>query len=383
LFTALPARLPETPAKSGGASILVSEIRQIPLLWLLALVPVVLVAARVWHDAHTLLFVLSVAAIVPLAALLSRATESVAAKTGDAIGGLLNATLGNLTELIIALAALRAGQYVLVKASIAGAIVTNALFMLGVAFLYGGLKHHVQEYNRSNARLQAGLLFLATIALLVPSVLAGADAPAADARFVQTLSFGLSVMLIGTYALGLLFSLKSHQEFFSGADHGEEHEAEWPLPLALTTLAIVTVLVALVSEVFVQSVQQAANSLGLSPAFVGFIVVALVGGAAEMVSAWSAAGKNRLDLSVGIALGSAVQIALFVAPALVLLSYLIGPKPMDLEFWQGAVAMMFIATMTASLVTNTGRSAWFIGVLVVMIYAVFALTLYLLPPRVS
>ena len=142
-------------------------------------------------------------------------------------------------------------------------------------------------------------------------------------------------------------------------------------------------LVALTSEVFVESVQHAATTLGLSPAFVGFIVVALVGGAAEMISAWSAAGKNRLDLSVGIALGSAVQIALFVAPVLVLLSYVLGPKPMDLEFWPGAVAMMLVATMTASLVTNTGRSAWFIGVLVVMIYVIFALTLYLLPPRVS
>jgi Ca2+:H+ antiporter len=372
----------EAPAK-GGIGLLLDEIRHTPLLWLLALAPVVLIAARLWHDAHTLLFVLSVAAIVPLAALLSRATESVAAKTGDAVGGLLNATLGNLTELIIALAALRAGQYVLVKASIAGAIVTNALFMLGVAFLYGGLKHHVQEYNRSNARLQAGLLFLATIALLVPSVLAAADAAVTDARFVQTLSVGLSVLLIVTYALGLLFSLKTHKAFFSGSDHGEAHEAEWPLPLALATLAVVTVLVALVSEVFVESMQQAATALGLSPAFVGFIVVALVGAAAEMVSAWSAAGKNRLDLSVGIALGSAVQIALFVAPVLVLLSYVLGPKPMDLEFWHGAVAMMLIATMTASLVTNTGRSAWFIGVLVVMIYVVFALTLYLLPPRVS
>ena len=382
MFTARPAGSPENPAK-GGLSILLGEIRHTPLLWLLALVPVVLVAARIWHDAHTLLFVLSVAAIIPLAGLLSRATESVAARTGDTIGGLLNATLGNLTELIIALAALRAGQYVLVKASIAGAIVTNALFMLGVAFLYGGLKHHVQEYNRSNARLQAGLLFLATVALLVPSVLAEADSSPAEARFTQTLSLWLSVLLIVTYALGLFFSLKTHREFFSGGEHGGTHEAEWPLPLALTTLAVVTVLVALTSEVFVESVQHAATTLGLSPAFVGFIVVALVGGAAEMISAWSAAGKNRLDLSVGIALGSAVQIALFVAPVLVLLSYVLGPKPMDLEFWPGAVAMMLVATMTASLVTNTGRSAWFIGVLVVMIYVIFALTLYLLPPRVS
>ena len=147
-------------------NLLLKEIRHNPLLWLLAFVPVVFAAAKLKPEAHTLLFVLSVLAIVPLAALLSHATESVAAKTGDAVGGLLNATLGNLTELVIALTALRAGQYMLVKASIAGAIVTNTLFMLGASFLLGGLKHHVQEYNRVSARLQAGLLFLATIALL-------------------------------------------------------------------------------------------------------------------------------------------------------------------------------------------------------------------------
>ena len=148
---------------------LLKEIRHNPLLWLLVFVPVILVAARLRPDSHTLLFVLSVLAIVPLAGLLSHATESVAARTGDAVGGLLNATLGNLTELVIALAALRAGQYTLVKASIAGAIVTNTLFMLGASFLLGGLKYHVQEYNRVSARVQAGLLFLATVALLVPS----------------------------------------------------------------------------------------------------------------------------------------------------------------------------------------------------------------------
>jgi Ca2+:H+ antiporter len=353
-----------------------------PLLWLLVLVPVVLVAEALRPDAHTLLFVLSVLAIVPLAALLSLATEQVAARTGDTIGGLLNATLGNLTELLIALAALRAGQYVLVKASIAGAIVTNTLFMLGIAFLLGGLKHHVQEFNRDSARLQAGLLFIATIAILVPSVVADPEAGAASTKFTHTLSASLAVVLIVTYALGLLFTLKTHREFFGAAEH-EHGEEPWPVGLALATLAGVTVLVALVSEVFVESVQQAATSLGLSPAFVGFIIVAIVGAAAEMVAAFSAARKNRLDLSVGIALGSASQIALFVAPVLVLLSYVLGPSPMDLTFWPGAVAMMLIAAMTASLVTATGRSAWFVGCLITVIYLIFALTLYLLPPRVS
>ncbi|HEV7878283.1 calcium/proton exchanger [Bradyrhizobium sp.] len=361
---------------------LIKEIRHTPLLWLLVFVPVLFVAQKLKPEAHTLLFVLSVLAVVPLAALLSHATESVAAKTGDTVGGLLNATLGNLTELVIALTALHAGQYTLVKASIAGAIVTNTLFMLGASFLLGGLKHHVQQYNRSSARLQAGLLFLATVAILIPSAVSEADSTAGSA-FTATLSVGLSVLLIAAYGLNLVFSLKTHREFFGSTEHAELSEAPWPLGLALGTLAGVTVLVALVSEVFVESVQEAAVAFGMTQAFVGFIVVALVGGAAEMASAFSGARRNRLDLSVGIALGSASQIALFVAPVLVLLSYVIGPAPMDLQFWPGAVVMMLIATMTAALVTNSGRSAWFVGVLVLMVYLTFAITLYLLPPKSS
>ena len=359
---------------------LLQEIRRNPLLWLLVFVPLVFVFHKLKPESHTLHFVLSVLAIVPLAALLSHATESVAAKTGDAVGGLLNATLGNLTELVIALTALAAGQYMLVKASIAGAIVTNSLFMLGASFLLGGLKFHTQEYNRVSARFQAGLLFLATVALLIPSAVSQADS-AAGAAFTQQLSVGLSVLLMVAYGLGMLFSLKTHREFFGSAEHAEHGETPWPMGLALATLAGVTVLVAMVSHVFVESVQKAAESFGMSQAFVGFIVVALVGGAAEMASAFSGARKNRLDLSVGIALGSASQIALFVAPVLVLLSYVLGPTPMDLQFWPGAVVMMLIATMTASLVTNSGRSAWFVGVLVMTVYAIFAMTLYLLPPQ--
>ena len=373
-------------------NLLLKEIRHNPMLWLLVFVPAVFIVEKLKHDAHAVLFVLTLLAIVPLAALLSHATESVAAKTGDAVGGLLNATLGNLTELVIALTALRAGEYMLVKASIVGAIVTNSLFMLGASFFLGGLKFHVQEFNRGSARLQACLLFLAAVALLVPSALAQADART-SASTIQSLSLGLAVLLIIAYALGMLFSLKTHREVFAsaersdeggdegGGDGGEAHEAPWPMGLALVTLGGVTVLVALVSEVFVESVQQAAKTFGMTPAFVGFIVVAIVGAAAEMVSAFSAARRNRLDMSVGIALGSASQIALFVAPVLLLISYFLGPAPMDLQFWPGAVVMILIATLTAALVTNNGRSAWFVGVLLMMVYLVFAMTLYLLPPR--
>jgi Ca2+:H+ antiporter len=218
--------------------------------------------------------------------------------------------------------------------------------------------------------------------LIIPSAVSVAEG--APAAFTQKLSLGLAVLLIVTYALSLFFSLRTHSEVFASAEGGEHAEhSETPLPIAvaLGTLAGVTVLVALVSEVFVESVQKAAESLGMTPAFVGFIVVALVGAAAEMASAFSGARKNRLDLSVGIALGSATQIALFVAPALVLLSYVIGPSPMNLQFWPGAVMMVLFASLTAALVTNSGRSTWFVGVLILMVYFIFAMTLYLLPPR--
>src|ERR1700741_5032477 len=353
--------------------LLFQEIRRNPLLWLLVFVPIVLAAEKLNHEAHTLHFVLSVLAILPLAVLLSHATESVAAKTGDSVGGLLNATLGNLTELVIAIAALQAGQYTLVKASIAGAIVTNTLFMLGASFLLGGLRYHVQEYNRASGRLHSALLLMVTVALLAPSAVADLDLAHGEI-LTQKLSTSLAVLLIAAYGLGLLFSLHTHKEFFASEEHGEA-EAHWPIGLAVGTLLVVTVLVALVSEIFVESVQKAAESFGMSPAFVGFIIVSIVGAAAEMAVALSAARKNRLDMSVSIALGSASQIALFVAPVLVLLSYFIGPSPMTLQFWPGAVTRVMIATVTASFITSSGRSAWFVGALLIFIYAVFALTL--------
>lgn len=373
-----------TTVQPSGLGLVWQEVRRNRLLWLLVFVPAVLVAEHVLHANAQVLFALSVLAIVPLAALLSHATESVAATTGDAVGGLLNATLGNLTELVIALTALAAGQYMLVKGSIAGAIVTNSLFMLGASLFLGGLKHHTQEFNAAAARLQAGQLFLATVALLVPSLVSAEGQQAQE--FVRDLSLALAVLLATTYALGLYFSLKTHKEFFgsaraadAAADDG--HEAHWPRGLALAVLACVTVLVAMMSHVFVGSVQIAAEAMGMSDAFVGFVVVALVGAAAEIASAFSAARKDRLDLSVGIALGSSAQIALFVAPVLVLASLFVGPEPMTLQFWPSAVAMMFLATIAVALVCNGGRSAWFLGVLLLAVYLTFATALYLLPPR--
>lgn len=357
---------------------LLRDLLKTPLNWLLVFVPAVLVMARVTPDSHTALFLLSVLAIVPLAGLLSHATEGVAAKTGDAVGGLLNATLGNLTELVIAITALRAGMLDLVKASMTGAVVTNSLFMLGGAFLLGGLKHRTQEFNPANARMQTGMLLLATIALLIPSAAARIDALNMPS-FAQPLSLALSAILLITYALSLIFSLKTHREFFASAGAGEHGEAPWPMAFSLCTLAASTLLIALVSEVFVESVQYAAIALGMSRAFVGFIVVSLVGAAAEMTSAFAAARKNRLDLSVGIAMGSSSQIALFVAPVLLLLSYVVAPTPMDLNFGGAQVLMVMLTTLTTAQVAASGKSAWYVGVQLLAVYAAFAVTFYLLP----
>jgi Ca2+:H+ antiporter len=357
-------------------------MREHPLFWLLAAVPAVFIAKQVAPESHTALFALAVLAIVPLAALLSYATENVAARTGDGVGGLLNATLGNLTELVIGITALRAGMYDLVKASIAGAIVTNSLFMLGMALLLGGLKHRVQQYNPGSARLQAGMLFLAAVALVVPSFIGASERPGADAILLD-LSIGLAVLLLVAYVLGLVFSLGTHREFFVSAGqaaHADEGSHLWPVSTAIVVLGVVTVVVALVSEIFVESVQHAAIAFGMTPAFVGFIVVAIVGAAAEMTAAFAAARKNRLDLSVGIALGSSSQIAMFIAPVLVLLSLVIAPVPMDLHFWPGAVIMVLLSTLTVFFVANSGRSAWYLGVMLLVVYATFAMTLYLLPP---
>lgn len=354
-------------------------LRHHPMLGLLVFVPAVIIVDVVSPGAHTALFVLSVLAVVPLAGLMSRATESVAAKTGDLIGGLLNATLGNLTELIIAIAALRAGMYDLVKASLAGAIVTNTLFMLGGCFLLGGLKHRVQEFNKPTARVQSGMLLLATIALLIPSAV-GRVQEVATPAFMGRLSLGLSVLLLVTYGLGLVFSLGTHREFFAAPETGHaDEEKPWSVGVAVGVLVAVTVALAFVAEIFVESVQEAATALGMSQAFVGLIVVSLVGAAAEIAAAFSAARKNRMTLSVGIAMGSSAQIALFVAPVLVLLSYAVGPAPMDLHFQPGQVLMVLLATLSVSMTTNTGHSAWYAGVQLLVVYAIFGVTLYLLP----
>jgi Ca2+:H+ antiporter len=357
---------------------MLQELRAMPILWLLVLAPAVLVAKYAAPESHTLLFLLSTAAIVPLAALLGRSTEAVAARTGDTIGGLLNASLGNLPELIIGLAALRSGLFELVKASLAGAIFAATLLMLGIALLVGGMRHHDQRYNSEGAHLHISMLLLATVTLLVPSLLSNVEALKAT-HYLEELSIGLSVLLIVTYVLGLVFSLGTHRELFASSAREGEEEAPWPLPASVAGLIAAAVLIALVSEIFVDSVQLAAEQLHMSPAFVGSVVVALAGAAPGFVTAATAARKNRLDLAIGISIGSASQIALFVAPVLAVASFALAPSPMTLSFKPAQVLVVFLGVLTAAFVASSGRSNWFTGAQLIATYLIFAITLFLMP----
>lgn len=342
-------------------------------------IPLVLILEWTHSASHSVMFVLSLIAIIPLAAFLSHATEGIAAKTGDTIGGLLNATLGNLTELVIFIAALNKGLVELVKASIAGAVVTNSLFMLGMSFLLGGLKLKVQNFNRLNAFIQSSLLFVVCIALMVPTIVTKVS----DSEKVVPLnkiSLGIAILLMVVYLLSLLFSLKTHSDFFKSGETEEGHTEEhvWPVSVSVIVLIISATCIAIVSEIFVEGVQDASVKMGLSQGFVGFIIIPIVGAAAEMMSALSAAQKNKLDISVGIAMGSSAQIALFVTPLMVILSYFIAPQPMDLTFRGGLILMLLFATLTIALTSNHGKSTWYLGVLLLAVYAIFGVTLYFL-----
>jgi Ca2+:H+ antiporter len=354
------------------------DLKSTPIFWMGIFIPIVLVLEFTHSASHTTMFVLSLLAIIPLAGFLSHATEGIAAKTGDTIGGLLNATLGNLTELVIFIAALNQGLIDLVKASLAGAIVTNSLFMLGVSFLIGGTKFKIQNYNRPNAFIQSSLLFIVCIALMVPTIVNKVSTEESG-QTLSKISLGIAILLMILYLLSLLFSLKTHADFFkSEAEAHSEEEHVWSVTVSVIVLIISAVCIAIVSEIFVEGVQDAATKMGLSQAFVGFIIIPIVGAAAEMMAAFSAAKKNKPDISVSIAMGSAVQIALFVTPLMVVLSYFIAPTPMDLDFKGGLIFMILFGTLTVCLTSNQGKGTWYLGVLLIAVYAIFGVTLYFL-----
>lgn len=371
-----------------------------PRYWMLVFLPA-MAAAEWWTPRQpVLVFCLACAAMVPLAAWIGRATEHLADRVGEGLGGLVNATLGNAAELILGIAALRHGLVPIVKASLTGSILGNLLLVLGAAMLAGGLTRPTITFNATAARSQTSMLTLAVIALLGPAAFqalagrgAGAAAGATAAGGVAgagsasgALSLAISLVLMATYGSGLLFSLRTHRRLFLGGGcRASEAEAEkavftpWSVRRAVAVLAVATALTVWVTELLARVVEPAARALGMTDLFVGVVVLAIVGNAAEHASAIQVARRGRADLALGIAVGSSVQVALFVAPLLVLLSYGIGPRPMDLVFSGAEVLALAAAVVIAAQVAGDGESNWLEGVQLLAVYAVLAALFFFLP----
>src|SRR5690349_11864119 len=324
------------------------EFLRSPINWLFLFIPLTVALEHLGHVSAPVLFFMAAVAIIPIAALIVRATEQIAARTGDAVGGLLNATFGNAPELIISLVALKAGYLEMVRASLVGAILANLLLALGTAFLLGGFRHHDQRFNPAATRACSSMMFLAAVSLAVPSAFSRYFAPDGVMRQEQLLNFGVAGLLLLAYGLYLLFSLKTHPTAFASVESAEgdvAHKAHWGMPRAIGSLLGASVLAAWMSEILVGAAEGTGHALGMSQVFIGIIFLAVVGGAAESGSAIAMARKNKMDLAVGIALGSCIQIALFVAPVSVLVSYFIAPQPLDLSFNRAEIGSLFIAVL--------------------------------------
>jgi Ca2+:H+ antiporter len=356
--------------------------------WPYLLVPFIPIAIvlELAHASATIIFVTSALGVIPTAALMGRATEELAARSGPGIGGLLNVTFGNAPELIIAFFALNEGLQEVVKASLIGSILGNVLLVMGAAMLVGGLGRERQRFNATAANVQSLMLLLAVVALIAPAIfelVQGSGLPRPDAKSVdydsdvEKLSVGVALVLLGTYVAGLFFSLKTHRRLFNPEHGPEDHVGEpWPVRRSVTMLAIAGVAVGLMSEILVGSISEASDSIGLSPFFVGVIVVAIVGNAAEHWVAIYFAIRDKMDLAVNIAIGSSAQIALFAAPVLVLLSLFVGDFPMALVFNGFELGAVVFAVLIAQQVTQEGESTWFEGLQLLAVYAVLGLTFY-------
>jgi Ca2+:H+ antiporter len=318
-------------------------------------------------------------AIIPLAGMLGRATEHLAAHVGAGLGALLNASLGNAAELIIALVALREGYHDVVKASVTGSILGNILLVLGFAMFAGGLKHERQKFNQTAAGTGASLLLLAAVGLIIPALFHFTAAKQGVA-VEHELSLEISIVLFIIYILSLVFSLKTHRHEFAGEnqDHSDLGEQPWSRSRSITVLTVATVLVAVMSELLVGTLSHSAKTLGLTQLFVGIILVALIGNAAEHSTAVMVAMKNKMDLALGIAVGSSLQIALLVAPILVFASYLFG-RPLDLIFTPFEVGAVTISVLIVGFVSMDGESHWMEGAMLVGVYTMLAIAFYFLP----
>jgi Ca2+:H+ antiporter len=353
--------------------------------WLLAFIPIS-VGLEYAHVPPPVLFFSAALAIVPIARLIVLSTEQLATRTGDAIGGLLNATFGNAPELIIALVALKAGYFDMVRASIIGAILANLMLAMGVAFFLGGLRYHTQEYNAGAARLYSSMMLISAISLGVPSAFNRFFSPEGTIREEKLVNLGTAFVLLAAYCLYLVFLLKTHPEFFKSAgDRVEAHHdgVVWPLGRTLASLVGAALLAAWMSEILVGAAEGTGEALGMSQVFIGIVFLAVIGGAAESGSAIAVARKNKLDLTVGIAMGSSIQIALFVAPVLVLASGFIAPQPLELSFSRAEIGTLFLAVLIGAIVAGDGRSNWYKGVQLILVYAMIAILFYFLPDVTS
>jgi Ca2+:H+ antiporter len=351
------------------------------LILLLIFVPAAAVLRYFYDTGPIWLFMTSALAIVPLAGLMGKATEFLADRLGAGLGGLLNATFGNAAELIIAILALRAGLQDLVKASITGSIIGNVLLVFGLSVLAGGVRHPVQFFNKTAANLASTMLVLSSVSLIVPAIfhMVARAVPAVE----RELSLEISIVLIITYALSLVFSLKTHRHLYVGrhsaGDHGPSNGPSWSTTLCVSVLTASTALVALMSEFLVGATENAARALGMSQVFVGVILVAIIGNAAEHSTAVLAALKNKMDLAIHVAVGSSIQVALFVAPVLVFLSYFVGPTSMNLHFTIFEVLSVVLAVGIMAVVSQDGESNWMEGVQLLAVYFILGIAFYFLP----
>jgi Ca2+:H+ antiporter len=356
-----------------------------PIHYLGIFIPVA-IALELAHAGPVLIFSAAALGVIPCAAVMGEATEAIAARTGPGIGGLLNVTFGNAPELIIAFFALVEGLQEVVKASLVGSIIGNCLLVLGAAMIVGGWGREKQEFSRTAVSAQAGMLTLALAALIFPAIfqlIHGGALPPVGADQVdfgpdlEHLSLGVALVLLASYAAGLYFSLKTHRDVFNpyGGQEEEEHHP-WPVKRAGIYLALSAVAVGVMSEILVGSISDASAKIGLSEFFVGVFVVAIVGNAAEHWVAVLVAAKNKMDLAVNIAVGSSAQIALFVAPVLVLISFVVGDDPLALVFNGYELGALLFAVLIANLVTQDGESNWFEGVQLLALYAVLGLVFF-------
>jgi Ca2+:H+ antiporter len=358
------------------------------LNWLLVLVPIAVALRTGLIPGHeTALFICSCLAVIPLAGWMGKATEELADHLGHGIGGLLNATFGNAAELIIALMALSKGLTGVVKASITGSIIGNVLLVMGVSILAGGMKFREQHFNRTAARTSTTTLTLAAVALAIPTVFhvtAGGHANGWTQATAQKLSLAIAVVLFLTYACMLGFELVTHKQLYTGDVQGDEKGGKkvggWSVLKSIIVLVVATALVALMSEFLVGAVEAARASLGLTEVFVGVIVIAIIGNAAEHSTAVLMAMKNKMGLSLGIAVGSSLQIALFVAPVLVFCSYFFG-RPMDLEFSLPEVFAVIAAVYLIFQINGDGETNWLEGVQLLSVYLILGILFYYLPER--